>query len=170
MAQDEWFRKTTWNDSDAQEFSARLVRSRSKFHKSQYLRVQAYTLAQTGSEKHAHAALELLNRLFEEFPEPSELSLAHLHAAQCHEQLGNLAKTVKHLELSLAAQGNYPNRDSGVSLEYPWFVARHKLADHYAAAKETLRGAKLVFPVAAFKAAAACALIAQAQKDPDAAR
>jgi len=118
----------------------------------------------------ARAALELLERLFLEFPEPSELALAHLQSAKCYESLGNWAKALEHLELSLDAQTKYPNSDSGVFLEYPWFVARHNLSDCYARALESLQKAHLAFPVTAFKAAATRAFIAKAQRDSAAAQ
>jgi tetratricopeptide (TPR) repeat protein len=170
MAQVDWFRKTTWSESDAEEFSKRLNRSRTRFHKAQYLLIQASTLSGAGNVSLARPALELLNRLFSEFPEPSELSSAHLQAAYCYEQLCNTAKALEHLQLSLSAQVNYPNRDTGIFLEYPWFVVRHHLADHYAAALTTLRRAHIAFPVTAFKAAAIRALIAEANGEPTAAQ
>ena len=168
MTQSDWFRKTTWSESDAQDFSLRLSRCRDNSSKAQYLRVQAITLADTGNTQHVRTALELLNRLFSEFPEPFELSLAHLQAAQCHEHLGNTDSALEHFKQSISAQSLCPNRDSGVSLEYPWFVARHSIASHYAAARELLARANVAFPVSAFKSAASRAFIAHEQGDPNA--
>ena len=44
---EEWFRRKTWTQEDREAFFARLKRSRGLFHKAQYLRVQAYELAET---------------------------------------------------------------------------------------------------------------------------
>lgn len=160
MARDDWFRRTTWSAADADAFNARLRRARTTFHKAQYLRIQAYTLGQTRKEPLTRAALDLLQRIFTEFPEPSELASAHLRAAQCHEFLGNIDQAIVHFRCSMDCQTKYPNRDVGVLLEFPWFVVTHKLSPLYAEALSVLQHAHLAFPVQSFKAAAARALVA----------
>src|SRR5262245_57279217 len=94
MTSKDWFRQTTWSREDEQAFFSRLARSRGSLHKAQYLRIQAYSLAETGNEALVSAALSLLNRLLTEFPEPSQLVAAHFQAARCHERLGDLGAAV----------------------------------------------------------------------------
>ena len=168
MPRDDWFRRTTWRAADADEFFERLDSSRGDFHKAQYLRIQAHTLYATDEINLVRAALELLQRLISDFPVPSELSIAHLQAARCYEKLGDIGNAVEQLQLSLHAQEAYPNSDTGVRIEFPWFVATHSLAEYYAAALETLNRAHVAFPVSAFKAAASRAFIAEALEKPDA--
>jgi len=110
-------------------------------------------------------ALDLLQKLFDEFPDPSQLSSAHLQAAQCYEQLGCIPQAIEHFQRSLDAQALYPNLDPGTALEYPWFVVMHDLKDHYRAALEILDKAHLAFPVQLFKAAAVRAFIAHSNRD-----
>jgi tetratricopeptide (TPR) repeat protein len=57
MSRDDWYRRTTWTERDQEEFFARLKRSRSSFHKAQYLRIQAHVLQQAGLNEQS---LELL--------------------------------------------------------------------------------------------------------------
>jgi tetratricopeptide (TPR) repeat protein len=169
MARDDWFRRTTWSEEDERTFFARLARSRSSFHKSQYLRIQAGSLAATGREPLVRVALDLLQRLFADLPEPSELESAHLQAAQCHEQLGNLLPAVEHFRLARQAQSRYPNSDAGTALEFPWFVVEHRLSSLYDEALDSLRAAHLAFPVQSFKAAAIRAFVAEARNHHQAA-
>lgn len=161
----DWFRKTTWSLDDERAFLSRLARSRSLFHKAQYLRIQALTLADTGDETLVRNSLRLLQRLFTEFPEPSQLASSHLQAAQCHEQLGELEQAVDHFRLALMAQTHYPNLDPGTALEFPWFIIVHQFAALYDEALNTLEAASIAFPVQLFKAAAVRAVVAESRLD-----
>src|SRR5690606_10834397 len=113
MTQDDWFRRTTWTETDAQSFYERLRRSRGAFHKAQYLRIQAYTLAQERQEPLVRVALDLLGQLFTEFPDLSQLASAHLQAARCYEQLGETLQALDHFQRSLDALAACPNFDPG---------------------------------------------------------
>jgi len=72
----DWFRRSTWTAQDEADFQANLGRSRSIFHKEQYLRIQAARLAAVGSEPLIEAALRLLDQLISQFPHDSQLALA----------------------------------------------------------------------------------------------
>jgi tetratricopeptide (TPR) repeat protein len=165
MPSRDWFRRTTWTSRDEHDFSARLARSRSSFHKAQYTKIQAITLAQIGDKALSEAALRLLQRLFAEFPDPSQLEGAHLQAALIHVQLGNEAAAIEHFRSGLRAKAAYPNSDAGTALEFPWFIARHNLSAHFVEALEALKSARLAFPVQVFKSAAIRATVAQFQGD-----
>jgi tetratricopeptide (TPR) repeat protein len=54
----DWYRRQTWTAADREEFFARLRRSRSTFHKAQYLYIQAYCLHEAGLSEEA---LELID-------------------------------------------------------------------------------------------------------------
>src|ERR1700722_5779262 len=64
VGREDWYRRTTWSNDDREQFFARLERSREAFHKSQYLRIQAYCLQLAGLYEDA---LQLLNLLVERF-------------------------------------------------------------------------------------------------------
>jgi tetratricopeptide (TPR) repeat protein len=169
MARDDWFRKTTWSDADEDAFFTRLRRSRSAFHKAQYLRLQAHSLAGTEQEPLVRAALALLDRLFAEFPDSSQLTQAHLLAAHCYEQLGDLSRAIDHFRLSRDARAKYPNLDAGTELEFPWFIVKHDTSSLYDEALTTLETAHLAFPVQFFKASAVRAFVATSRGDSQAA-
>ena len=163
MTRSDWFRRTTWAPKDESDFFARLGRSRGEYHKSQYLRIQAITLFDTGLRPHVMSALGLLERLFAEYPDRSQLESAHLQAALCHESLGGLSEAIRHFQLAIEAHSIYPNFHSGVSLEFPWFIVQHGLADRFDDALLVLQSAHLAFPVQQFKAAAIRSRIAQSR-------
>jgi tetratricopeptide (TPR) repeat protein len=165
MARDDWFRRTSWSTGESQDFFAKLARSRSDFHKAQYLRIQALSLAQTKRGPLVRAALDLLRRLFTDVPDGSQLASAHLQAAHCHERLGDIPQAVTHFRLSLEAQSRYPNSDPGTALEFPWFIVEHELSDLYDEALQTLQAAHLAFPVQFFMAAAVRAFIAKSRSE-----
>lgn len=165
MAKDEWFRRTSWSETVAQEFSLQLRRSRTFYNKAQYLRIQAVTLLDAGNPLLVVPALKLLNHLFTEFPEESQLEHAHLLAARCYEQQGDLGKAIEQFQLASGAHLCFPNLDAGTSLEYPWFVVQHRIKDLYDDALSALDTAHLAFPVQFFKAAAIRALVAESRND-----
>ena len=70
MSSDDWYRRTTWTDTDRSEFHARLKRSSGDFHKAQYLRIQAHYLANANLTQ---GAVELLDQLIADFPDPSAI-------------------------------------------------------------------------------------------------
>jgi hypothetical protein len=61
MATD-WFRKTSWSETDQADFFARLKRSRGASNKAQYLRIQASHLEGVGSPGLLRASLTLLDK------------------------------------------------------------------------------------------------------------
>ena len=74
MGREDWYRLTSWSESDQEAFFARLNRSRTLYHKSQYARIQAGHLKEAGYVKES---LELLQRLYEEWPHESQLPSAY---------------------------------------------------------------------------------------------
>ena len=157
MKNEEWFRRTTWSPDAERDFFERLNRARAP-NKAQYLRIQALHLAEAG---HAHAALNLLDRLFAEFPDLVQLAIAHSQAAQCHEHLGNTDEAIREYRLALEVQERFPNVDPGTRLEFPWFVVMKKLEPLYDEALSILESAHIAFPVQVFKAAAIRAFVAR---------
>jgi tetratricopeptide (TPR) repeat protein len=166
MTRDDWFRRTTWSATDRAEFFARLERSRTSFHKAQYLRLQALALASTGL--HA-AAIELLDHLFVEYSEPSQLAQAHLQKAECLAQLNQPNDAVEEFRASLQAERDFPNVRTQSWLEFPLFIVRRELTDLYSEAlaivEEFLSESCLTFPLQRYQYSTVRALIAGAQGD-----
>jgi tetratricopeptide (TPR) repeat protein len=103
MAKDDWFRRSTWTTQGQADFTTRLRRSRTAYHKSQYLRIQAKHLQDVGTEPMLHSAVELLDQLVSSFPDPSQLSLALLQRAQCLVDLGKFEDAIASFRRSFEA-------------------------------------------------------------------
>jgi len=80
VARDDWFRTADWTATAQADFERRLARTR-KHNRLQYLRFKAASLASAGNDA---AAEQLLRRVLASDPD-------YLHAAACHESLGDLA-------------------------------------------------------------------------------
>lgn len=64
----EWYENNTWNETIASEFEAKLKRARGSYSKSQYLKIQGHILLFATDEKLHSIGLDLLNRLFTDYP------------------------------------------------------------------------------------------------------
>src|SRR5262249_12695215 len=129
MSKTEWFRRTTWSDADRDDFDARLKRSRSAANKAQYLRIQAGHLADAG---HHAGAIELLDRLFSEFPERLELTQARAQKAKSLAELGEIEAAIEEYRAALQAQRDFPNVRTNAWLDFGWLVVERQLTDLYA--------------------------------------
>jgi hypothetical protein len=78
MAREDWYRSETWDESTRAAFESRLARSRTPFHRAQYLRIQGVTLTATGKRREVNAGRGLLERVIADFPdEVMEVAGAH---------------------------------------------------------------------------------------------
>jgi tetratricopeptide (TPR) repeat protein len=64
----EWYRNTTWNETIAFEFETRLKRARGSDSKAQYLKLQACHLLFAPNAEVQSIGINLLNRLFADYP------------------------------------------------------------------------------------------------------
>jgi tetratricopeptide (TPR) repeat protein len=171
MSQDDWFRRSTWTDYDRDEFNARLKRSRGAGNKAQYLRLQAGHLAEAGL--HA-AAIELLDRMFTEFPAKIHIGQAHLQKAESLAFLGQTELAISEFRAALQAERDFPNVRSQAWLEFGWFVVQGQLTDLYDEALHVLEEFRdesgLTFPVIEFRHWAIRSLIADSRGDGAGAR
>jgi hypothetical protein len=161
MGKQDWYRNLTWTPEIRAQFFARLKRSRNVFHKAQYIRIQAYTLQHDASPPLYETALELLDYLFKEYPDPSQLALAYLQKAQCLEAIGCIADSTQAYLSSLLAEETYPGAKPIAPIDFAMFVLRHKLRQYYAIALSNLECINLhtLFPIQEYEANAAHALI-----------
>lgn len=168
MAKDEWFRRTRWTDADQAEFFARLERSRSLYHKSQYVRIQASHLQQAGL---IQESLQLLQRLHAEWPDPSQLAAACAQEAQCHILMGSIDLAIDAYRRSLESERQHGG-GSNAHIEFAWLIATRELAECYDEALRALSEASLppLFPIDQYRAAGALALILGATGDPESAK
>jgi tetratricopeptide (TPR) repeat protein len=172
LAKIEWFRRTTWTPEDQAAFFQRLERSRTPFHKAQYLRIQAYHLAEVGTALLIEGALALLDRLLTEFPEPSQLASAYEQRARCLADLGRHEDAFVALEASFAAQRAYPNLETGAYLDFGELAIGLQRTDLYDRAGALLDefGGREVLPDSIYRHAVIRAFVAAHRGDRAAAR
>jgi tetratricopeptide (TPR) repeat protein len=172
LAKNEWFRRTTWTPDDQVAFFQRLGRSRTPFHKAQYLRIQAQHLAEVGTAPLIEAALSLLDRLLTEVPEPSQLASAHEQRARCLADLGRHRDAFEALEASLVAERAYPNLRTAAYLDFGELaigLQRTDLYDRAGALLDEFGGSELL-PDSIYRHAVIRAFVAANKGDGAAAR
>jgi len=169
MSRDDWYRRTTWSDTDRSEFQARLKRSRGDFHKSQYVRIQAGYLFGAGL---VFPAIELLQQLFDEFPHESQLAQAHVQHAECLLALDRVDEAVTAYRAAFAAEQSYPNSRTQLWLDFPWLVVTRRLSHLYSDVDSFLDwgGRQITFPVDEFRLSTILSFLADDQGDSETAQ
>ena len=162
----QWFRCTEWNEQCEAEFFARLKRAR---RKSQYLAIQALTLAGTGRPELAATALSLVELFVQEHYDSFFASGAFSTKARALGILGRWEDAFQAFEDALAARRAMPHVIDDVWLDYPLAIARRRARDRYQRALDVLNefmGPRaLVLPVQEFHYFAALALISADEGD-----
>lgn len=168
----EWYRKTSWTTADQDDFSARLRRCRSDAHRAQYLRIQASHLQLLGTPEMIRAALGLLERVLNEFPEKFELAMTHVQKAECMKALGNPVQALASYRNALQAEREFRNVKTNAWLDFGWLIACNAMVDKYDEALAILKEfmGSLIFPVERFKYFAILAIISNHYSDEVAAR
>jgi tetratricopeptide (TPR) repeat protein len=125
---EEWYARKKWSEADQADFFARLKRSRSSYHKAQYLWVQGRELEKVGLLQEAMA---LFDKMLAEYPEDFFLALVCQHKASCLAKLGKLDQAVVFYRRALDAQRKEPNHFTQAPNEFGRFVVDHKLKKFY---------------------------------------
>ena len=164
MSRLDWFRNTSWNPKVEAAFFERLARARDK---SQYLRIQASTLASSCPR----VALLLLERYFA-LGEHFDMAQAHVDRATAYLSLGQVDSAILAYEAALAREATYPNLLTQAYLELPFLIATRRLSQHYGRALALLESHKhrLMFAKDRFQWNCAAALIRSDQGDGRAAQ
>ena len=168
----DWFRRSTWSAEDEADFFARLRRSRGR--KTEYLRLQALTLAETKDQSLLSVALDLIDKALTDSPDNFHLAALYFQRAECLVALGKAREAILAFRASLQARRELPNVVDMAYLEFAWTVARLRLTSHYDEVLEVLREfgeqSDLAFPANAYRYFGALALIASERSDRIAAR
>ena len=105
---EEWFRRSSWSEADRADFSTRLRDTRTSALRAHRLRTQAWHLQACETKTMCEAALELLDQLLQECPEPSELATAHQQRAECLVCVDLPVQALDAYRASIAAERIYP--------------------------------------------------------------
>ena len=138
MAND-WYRKTTWSDAGQAGFFARLKRSRTAYNKAQYLRIQAYHLEGVGSPELLKASLTLLDKMFAEFPQRTELASAYCQKASCLAKLGEIDQAIANYQRALNTEREFPSVKINAFMQFGRLVVENNLTKLFDEALEELK-------------------------------
>ena len=168
MKKHDWFRQSSWTEQDKASFFERLNRSRGS-SRAQYIRIQAFHLAEANIHD---AAIELLNLLLEKYPGKLELASAHLQLAHSFAALQNHEASLEHFRLALKAEENIPQVQTNAWLDFPWYVITRKMSKYYEEVKDIIEQHErsTLFPIQEYRLAAIQAIIADEHGQHDEAR
>ena len=119
----EWYCRKTWTPTHREDFFRRLERSRTAYHKAQYLVIQAETLLRTGKREAQSVALELLEMALTKWPKDVQTVRAQSAVAECYVGLGDLPRAVQAYRQVIETQRRRPNWLTQAPMEFAWLVA-----------------------------------------------
>ncbi|MBK9529265.1 MAG: hypothetical protein IPO41_13355 [Acidobacteria bacterium] len=158
---DDWFRKVSWTDGERNDFFERLNRSR-KYNRAQYLRIQASHLAGNKDLASLSAALDLLEILFTDYPERTEMASAYLQKAECLLELGRVSEALIYVKKAIDFQRGFPNVQTQAPIQFGLMVLEHDLFDEFESVVLILNEFEediIVFPVDTYHVYAIRAII-----------
>jgi len=151
----EWYRRKVWAKDDENEFFAKLKRSRTNFHRSQYLFIQALTLVETKKSKLIDVAERLLNIYLTEYHDE------YFHKSSVYNMLGDIYKAKKNetkaIEFyKLSVEEDIKSKTHTYSyINYSESVVRNKKVEQYdfvvKILKEKLEEGCIIFPIHFYK-------------------
>ncbi|WPO98245.1 hypothetical protein SFA35_16515 [Pseudomonas sp. HR96] len=158
----DWYRQIAWSEQIESEFERRLARSRGQ--RSEYLRIQAVTLADQDLSDLAPVAIKLAKRQL-------ELSATGISAAQMWATVAKGCVTLGQFDEAMDAyrhavrlEGQTPNVRGHHYLDFAWHVVTNSVVALYpevlAAIEQNLQQRDLIFPANQYRYFAALALIA----------
>jgi tetratricopeptide (TPR) repeat protein len=140
-----WYRKTSWTESDREDFETRFARTR-KASRAQYLKIQAWSLFEAGLVRES---LSLIDRMFSDYPDRLFSSSGLLLRAKCYTAIGDLAHATDAFRMSIQTERDFPNVRTNVPLEFAQFVVQNELSALFREALSVLdevRGVGTQFP------------------------
>ncbi len=132
MSREDWYRNTEWSQETQDAFWARWRRSRSDFHKAQYLKFQGCTLANQPDLRIAENGRALLHQVIREFPNETMQvggSWDGLgHSFEKHRMLNDALIAYKRcIDVFDAYTGNV---DTGADIHFAYLVATEQMWEH----------------------------------------
>lgn len=158
----QWYRKQVWTQEAEKDFFLHWARSKTEYHKAQYLKIQAFTLYDTHNKKYFDAILSLLHKYFNDFPNEQFFRGACLHLyGRVFYDRKMYDAAFDYYQKAAYQEINYPNVISGAWLDYAQIVVRLKRAGHYEEAEKIIQAhyGSLIFPIEIYRASAVLAMI-----------
>jgi hypothetical protein len=169
MTTQDWFRRTTWSPADADDFGTRLSRARGQ--RSEYLRIQAITLAGTGNPAVSDPAVQLANQYLREKPKGINRAQVYTTIARALELKGDCSGVLDAYRSAIEEETLRPNVRCLAYVDFAWFVSTRDVREAYdevmAVMETSLQEEDLVFPMTQYKYFGALALISSALGDTE---
>jgi len=127
----EWYCKRTWSPANRDDFFRRLERSRSAYHKAQYVVIQAETLKKTKKREALLVALELLDLALTKWPKDVQTVRAQYAIAECYVALGDFPRAVEAHRQVIETQRRHPYWLMPSPVEFAWLVAALPMPKFY---------------------------------------
>jgi tetratricopeptide (TPR) repeat protein len=125
----EWYRKVTWTKEDRDQFFLKLKKSQ-KFNRPQYLRIQASTLTDTNNNELLNAALKLLEKYFNEYPDNKfEKSPAFKLKGDIYYKMGKYDTALENYKSAIDFEKTYPQVKTESYLKYSELVIQLNKTD-----------------------------------------
>ena len=158
----DWFRKQTWTEQDENDFYAHLARSRSEYHKSQYLRIQAITFYELHDEKYYDVILSLLDKYFNDFPNEQffRCECLHLYGRVFYDR-EQLDKAFEYYQKAAYQELKHTGVISGAWLDYAQIIIQLEREDYYDEAIKIIQSYydSRIFPIEIYRSNAILAVI-----------
>jgi tetratricopeptide (TPR) repeat protein len=174
MGRDDWYRSTTWNPEIKRLFEQRLQRSRTDFHKAQYLRIQGLYLMNSDDFRTQQAGVALTERLIQEYPnQKSEVVHAHEILGDYFFKTGLFEEAELHFRIVLEAYKETRSNTTGLcDLSLVELILKAAQSDKYIEAVSLLESTRphLLFNSDVFRFSVASArLLTRLDKSEEAA-
>jgi tetratricopeptide (TPR) repeat protein len=165
-----WYCKETWTNEDEIDFFSRLKRA-TKFHRPQYLKVQAYNFIKTKKIKLLNIAEKLLNMYLNEYPDDyfwkNEVfqSLGDIYKIRKNEE-----KALEYYKLSVDVDG-VNNVHTYSYIDYSELVLKNNKKEYYdfveILLEKKLKDGMIIFPMHFYKIYIMLAILNRIKGDND---
>ncbi|MDR2107954.1 MAG: hypothetical protein LBP28_00640 [Coriobacteriales bacterium] len=136
----EWYRKEFWTKDAETEFFARLKRSQ-KHNRPQYLRIQASTLYKTNNADFFDAALNLLQRYFDEYPDDKlERSSSYELAGDIYCEMEEYERALENYKNALDYEKIFPQIITDSYLKYSKLIVQLDKTELFESVEQLLLG------------------------------
>jgi tetratricopeptide (TPR) repeat protein len=118
----DWYRKVMWTKEDEEKFFLKLKRAQ-KYHRPQYLRIQAVTLYDTNNNELLDVALNLLKKYFDEYPDDKfDKSAAYTLTGDIYYKKEKYDTALENYENAIKFEEQYPNIETDAYIRYSELV------------------------------------------------
>ena len=151
----DWYRKKSWGKNEEEHFFTKLNRAR-KENRTQYLKVQAIELMETGIPDLFDVAEKLLNQALKEFPNDKLHRSSILNSlGEIHQYRNEIPTALEYFKMAVLFEQEFPNVQTQACLNYSELIIQNNFSDQFGFVKELIleRFKTAIFPIEKYKMA-----------------